>query len=486
MYLARREGAAGFARPVGIKVIHPHLAESSEFVDMFIDEAKLAAKIQHPNVIHIEELGERDGVLFIAMEYLLGASLSQLLKSRAMSEEPLDPAQMAWIAMQALSGLHAAHDIKGADGNFLGLVHRDISPQNILLAADGNVKVIDFGIAKARGRHHQTETGSGSLKGKLRYMAPEQARGDTVDRRSDVYAMGVVLWEMLALRRLFNGRDELAVMQQIAAPDIKPPSAFGSGVSPALDAVVMKALAQNPDDRYQTALEFRRALGQAVPEVAMVDATRIATLLEGSLGKMLDERREMLAACLDGAAPVPAAVEASEAPTRDGSGVRPRQEQSRKGWIIVAGIAVAIASFALTVMLVRGGSDEPAQPVAAPPVESAGSAAESEPESSAEAEAEAEAEAAETESASGTATNVVIEVQVTPANATFTWDGEPAQTPLTVPADDESHELRVFARGYAPETHHVQTRQNQTIDVNLRRAPRRPMNMTRMLEPAPW
>lgn len=392
VYLARRRGAAGFTRAVGIKVIHPHLAESSDFVDMFIDEAKLATKIQHPNVIHIEELGEREGVLYIAMEFLLGASLSQLLKARAMGDEPLDPAQMVWIAMQALSGLHAAHEIKDADGQPLGLVHRDISPQNILLAEDGNVKVIDFGIAKARGRHHQTDTGSGSLKGKLRYMAPEQARAEDIDRRSDVYAMGVVLWEMLTLRRLFDGKDELHVMQQIASPDFKPPSTHAPHVSHALDAVVLKALAQDPAERYQTALEFRRALAEAVPEVASVDATRIAKLLDASLGKLLVERRKMLAACLDGDAPmVPMSEAATRAAGGSGSGVRSREESPKRsmGWI-AAVLVIAVLSFALTVVLM----DEPEAPpaVATEPALRTESESESEPESESESEAEPEAE----------------------------------------------------------------------------------------------
>jgi len=386
VFLARRRGAAGFTRPVGIKVIHPHLVEGPGFVEMFIDEAKLAAKIQHPNVVHVEELGERDGVLFIAMEFVLGASLSQLLKTHARSGELLDPALVIWIAMQTLSGLHAAHEIKDAEGKLLGLVHRDVSPQNILLTADGNVKVIDFGIAKARGRQYKTETGS--LKGKLRYMAPEQASSGELDRRTDCYALAIIIWEMLTLRRLFDAEDDFALIDQIRNPVVRPPSQLVPGVTKALDAVLLRALAPVPSDRYPSALEFRRALAQAMPSVASVDANRVADLLEGSLGPLMAERRELLASCVEGGPVAPSpSTSPDDMPTRSSSGADsrsgmrpataagmpavPEAPKSRVGAVALAILAAAAVTAGLTFALHTPNpevSAAPEAPAAAPVV----------------------------------------------------------------------------------------------------------------------
>ena len=202
LYLARRIGPAGFSRPVAIKVVHAHLASDRAFVEMFLDEARLSARIIHPNVVHVEELGEAGGSFFLAMEYVHGTSLSVFLGRLVESRRMLAPEAACAIAMKVADGLHAAHEAKDEQGEPLQVIHRDVSPQNVLIGLDGHVKLIDFGVAKARGRMQQTE--AGSLKGKLRYMAPEQAWGRAIDRRIDVYALGVVLWETLTARRLFS------------------------------------------------------------------------------------------------------------------------------------------------------------------------------------------------------------------------------------------------------------------------------------------
>jgi serine/threonine-protein kinase len=298
LYLARRTGAAGFSRHVAIKVVHPHLAQDPTFVRMFLDEAFLSARIQHPNVVHVEELGEDQGTYFLAMEYVHGCALSQLLKQLAMRQRRLPPAVAVWIAIQAADGLHAAHETCGDDGQPLNVVHRDVSPQNVLLSYSGHVKVIDFGIAKARSR--QKETTTKSLKGKLRYMAPEQAYGRRVDRRTDLYALGIVLWEMLTLRRFFEAEDDFALLDMVRQPRALPPSTYAPEVTPALDRAVLAALAPEPDRRPATMHEWRRMLSEAMPEAAAVDAAYLAELLAAVMGDVIDRERRALPESLTG------------------------------------------------------------------------------------------------------------------------------------------------------------------------------------------
>jgi eukaryotic-like serine/threonine-protein kinase len=311
LYLAQRTGAAGFAKQAAVKVVHPHLADDPSFVEMFLDEARLSARIDHPNVVHVYELGEGDdGMFYLVMEYVDGCSLAQLLRALARAGRKLTPELATWIAMRVAAGLHAAHELPGPGGERLGVVHRDVSPQNILLAHRGYVKLIDFGIAKARGRSHQTSTGL--VKGKFRYMSPEQAGNQPVDARTDVYALGIVLWEMLTMRRLFQADDELLLLEQIRKPQVQPPSEVASDVPEALDAVVMQALAPDPDARFPTAHAFLQALARAVPGAPALDAPDLADLLAAVLPD--DDR----AATGSGALPVPGRL------SPDSSGGRPR------------------------------------------------------------------------------------------------------------------------------------------------------------------
>src|SRR5262245_28394734 len=256
---AQRHGAAGVSRPVVIKVIHPHLAENELMVQMFIDEARISSHIRHSNVVYVEEFGEHDGIYYIAMEYVDGCSLQQLLHAWRAARRKLRGAVRVHIAREAAAGLHAAHETPGSDGAPLGIVHRDVSPSNVLLTRDGRVKVIDFGIAKAHGRLSATRSGSG-LKGKLRYMSPEQAWGQPIDRSTDVYALGICLWESLTRRQLFRGPSDLAVLDLVREPVIPPPSRVNAEVSAALDAIVLRATARRPEARFASALELRREL----------------------------------------------------------------------------------------------------------------------------------------------------------------------------------------------------------------------------------
>jgi eukaryotic-like serine/threonine-protein kinase len=348
LYLAQRTGAAGFAKQAAIKVVHPHLADDRSFVQMFLDEARLSARIDHPNVVHVYELGEGDdGMYYLVMEYVHGCSLSQLLRALAREGRKLTPEVSTWIAMRVAAGLHAAHELTSPTGERLGVVHRDISPQNILLAHKGYVKLIDFGIAKARGRAHHTSTGL--VKGKFRYMAPEQASGRPVDARTDVYALGIVLWELLTMKRLFQADDELLVLDLVRKPDVPSPREHAPELPEPLAAAVMHALAPAPHDRPATADAFRQELARALPGALAIDAPDVAQLL-GAL--VPDEQRP------------------SGTPSAP-SNVRHLSPESSRAQMLALGDGLRTTTVALGRGAVAAIDDEPADEEAEPPTEAA-------------------------------------------------------------------------------------------------------------------
>ena len=259
IFLARLQGVAGFEKLVCIKRILPHLARDKQFVAMFLDEARIAARISHPNVCQVFELGEIEGSYYIAMEYLEGVPLACFRRRDYYGDMP-DPRLVAGIAIQACEGLHHAHQLKNTDGSVMEVVHRDISPQNLFVTVDGVVKVLDFGIAKIQDATVRTSTGA--VKGTYAYMAPEQLRGERVDRRTDVFAMGIVMWETLMRRHLFRRDTDFLTFQAITAEPIEDVCAFRPDVPPALSAVIMTALSRERDERFPTA----RMLGEAIAE----------------------------------------------------------------------------------------------------------------------------------------------------------------------------------------------------------------------------
>jgi serine/threonine-protein kinase len=261
VHLGRLIGQAGFSRTVAIKRLHAHLAEDPEFVSMFIDEARLAARIHHPNVVSTLDVVARDNELFLVMEYVHGESLARLMRGAAERRQRIPPRIASAIVAGFLHGLHAAHDARNERGEPLELVHRDVSPQNVLVGIDGVPRVVDFGVAKAVGRVATTR--DGQLKGKLAYMAPEQISGGAVTRRTDIYAASIVFWELLAGRRLFHGENEAAVLKAVLSASPPTPSAVAP-VPPALDRIVLRGLSQQSEGRFQTAREMALAIEQAV------------------------------------------------------------------------------------------------------------------------------------------------------------------------------------------------------------------------------
>lgn len=264
VYLAVAEGPLGFNKLAVVKELKPSLIEEHGFLDMFLDEARLSAKLNHPNVVQTNEVGVEANRAFFAMEYLEGQSLVRV-RSRLGRSERLPVGTHLRVIAEACSGLHYAHELRDFDGTPLGVIHRDVSPHNVFVTYDGHVKIVDFGVAKVLGRNH--ETGVGVLKGKLPYMAPEQIRGVTLDRRVDVFALGAMLWEAISGDRMWGKLQPEMVMSRLFAGDIPKLADAAPDTAPALLAIVDKATAASRDDRYQTADELRRALEAYLAEV---------------------------------------------------------------------------------------------------------------------------------------------------------------------------------------------------------------------------
>src|SRR5437867_984080 len=255
VYLARQAGAAGFEKLVCLKRILPHLARDKQFVEMFLNEARLAARLDHPNIVSIFDLGEANGNYFIAMEFIDGPSLRGIHKLSVERGEFLPIPEICKIVSMAAGGLQYAHDLTDPDGHPLGLVHRDISPDNILVHRNGAAKVVDFGIAKAANSSSQTRTGT--LKGKVAYMPPEQLRGEALDRRTDVFALGVVLYELLAGKRPWEGSSEVALIGKIMTEEPQPLGEVREDAPAELIAIVDRALAKDRAQRYQSCHELQ-------------------------------------------------------------------------------------------------------------------------------------------------------------------------------------------------------------------------------------
>ena len=375
VYLACLEGAAGIDKVVAVKRIHPHLAKDEEYVQMFLDEARLASQIHHANVCSVTDFGQVDGAYYIVMEYLTGVPLNQLVAMVAR----LDAVPPRWVPIvsklvrDAAEGLHAAHELTAPDGSLLGVVHRDVSPHNLFVGFDGQLRVIDFGVAKAAGKLHQTSTGQ--AKGKVAYMAPEQVKHGQVDRRSDVWALGVVLWESLTLRRLFRrpspGETVYAVLQDAVAD----PRSYRPDVPKRVAEAVSRALDRDPEKRTKDARTFATALADSWrgSDEATVTAAEVGDLLRELFPGEAEKQKQLVSlarqgndkvarAGLGGQSPsfsslsyatVPAAAMGG---TTSSSAVVPLR--ARRPWLAPLFIAIAVVAGALVGLLGAPDSDE--------------------------------------------------------------------------------------------------------------------------------
>jgi eukaryotic-like serine/threonine-protein kinase len=359
VHLGRLRGPAGFSRTVAIKRLHPHLATCAETCAMLVDEARLAGRVRHPNVVPVLDVVAGDGELLLVMEYVHGLPLSLLLHlsqlSPASRHEPIPTSVVSAIMCNVLYGLHAAHESQHESGEPLELVHRDVSPQNVLVGIDGVARVVDFGIAKATRRMQTTDRGL--LKGKLGYMAPEQLRYEPVTRRTDVYAAGVVLWELCTGKRLFAAKNAEAAIERVLVGRVKPPSAHRPALSPAIDDLVLRALDSKPETRFPTAYEMATALeAAAAPALAREVADWVRTLG----GDAMDARTRTLARVerAEEVSPyAPTAVAALDGETRTVLVTRTeRATGARRGSRWVFGLVALGMLAALTVVRHRAGA----------------------------------------------------------------------------------------------------------------------------------
>ena len=314
LFLARVTGLEGFEKYVAIKRILPLYAEDSHFVDMFLDEARLAARLDHQNIVQVHDIGQDDGAYFFAMEYLHGEDAQELLKAESDRHGHIPLEQALTIITGVAAGLQYAHEKRDNDGLPLHIVHRDVAPSNIIITYDGGVKLVDFGIARAHFRRSQTE--AGRVKGKLSYMSPEQCRGEELDARSDIFALGIVMYELTTMSRLFRVRrsNKLEVMERIVKGDIMPPSARVPDYPAPLEAIVMRALRTSRKQRYQTAGELLHDLEEFAKQSGL-------SLSSQALARYL---RETI-----GYRPEPWRVDRVDPPTHDSGKIRGATGESR-------------------------------------------------------------------------------------------------------------------------------------------------------------
>lgn len=341
LFLAVRVGEAGFQKACVVKRVLPYLAESPEFVQMFLDEARIAARLDHPGVVQVFELGKHEAAYFIAMEYLAGSDLVGLVRRAQEQGVQLPAAVVAKVIAQAAEALHYAHQLKDEKGQPLGIVHRDVSPSNLFVTCQGAVKVLDFGVAFAREREQRTETGH--VKGKAGYMSPEQCLGHVVDARTDVWALGVVAYELLSGERLFDGKTTAQSALAVCQKAIVPLQTLRPELPAALCAVVMRALERDVDKRWPSAQALQQALGEVTAD--------LSGFLRGLFGEAWVEAQLARTHATGSAARgggTEALQEATEAPTQIGT-VRDQALAPKRRWpFAVAGL--------LALTMVAGGA----------------------------------------------------------------------------------------------------------------------------------
>lgn len=345
VYLGRAVGMAGFERYVAIKCCHPHLTEDEEFAAMFLDEARIAARIHHPNVVPTLDLGESD-VLFLVMEYVEGDRLSQLIRSAKEDNAPIPLPIALRIAVDVLAGLQAAHELRDADGKLLNVVHRDVTPQNVIVGIDGVARILDFGIATAASR--ATTTKDGHIKGKLGYLPPEQLSMKDAGPSSDVYALGVVLWESLAGQRLFRGATDAITIAQIMDGNVPSLGGYRGDVPETVDAIIRKATNRDLAERFSTASSF--ALAIEASGLPIASGRTVAAYAQERFGPALRERKAKLRAAMDGTprvltsrASLTQAAPAAPPASADDALAAPIRKRPSPGALVAVAIGVLVA-----------------------------------------------------------------------------------------------------------------------------------------------
>jgi eukaryotic-like serine/threonine-protein kinase len=341
-------------RVVALKRLLPDAARDKRRTEMFLREAKLAKLLDHPNVVRAYDYGEVDGELYLAMEYVEGQALSRVLSTLSESGEKLSPSLVAYVLSQVCEGLHAAHELKDASGASLNLVHRDVSPQNVMLAYDGNIRLLDFGVAKIE---TENVTKTGEVKGKTAYMSPEQAMGEPLDRRSDLFGVGAVLFECLALHRMWGDGTDMEIIRKLALEE--PPALPGSAPEE-MRSLYARLVARSAKDRPANAREVADALLALVPEGKEAAAKEIAKLLETHFASQAEDQRRRLTTSLreSGLPPAPVSVKPASPPKEE--------PKKSNGMIVFASIGLGLVAF-LVYAWVQTSNRQPAPAAPASP-----------------------------------------------------------------------------------------------------------------------
>jgi eukaryotic-like serine/threonine-protein kinase len=279
LYIARQESVGGFEKSVVLKILQPRYAQNPRVVTMFLDEARLAAKVNHPSVVHVYDVAEDEGLKYIAMEYIHGETIAEIVTRGLAANKYLPLEHAIHIVSQAAAGLAYAHERRDGEGRVVRIVHRDVSPTNVLVSYEGQTKIVDFGIARAQDELREE---SGILPGKASYMSPEQVRGTGIDHRADIFALGIILYELTLCQRLYRGPAE-AVMKRIVNDRIQPPTAIRRDYPPALELIVMRALEKRPQDRYQSADQMRADLEEFLDDSGLRSGNRRMALYMNDL-----------------------------------------------------------------------------------------------------------------------------------------------------------------------------------------------------------
>jgi eukaryotic-like serine/threonine-protein kinase len=480
VFLAVAQGPVGFNKLQVIKRLRPNLAEEPEFLAMFLDEARLAARLNHPNIVQTNEVGEVAGQYFIAMEYLDGQPLHRIIH-RGAKNGTLTRAMGLKILADTLGGLHAAHELTDYDGSPLNVVHRDASPHNVFVTYEGQTKVVDFGIAKAATR--SAETRAGVLKGKIGYMAPEQARCEPVDRRADIFSIGVILWEMVAGTRMWKGESDVEILDQLIHGRIPDILAIRSDLSPELVQIVRRSLAPSQVERYSTAAELRRDLldelardgarigdehiGNLVVSLFQDKRQQLRSILEKQLSGLrtgqIDAVRisdlpgqsvslpRIVATSVNDPTPSTNTLHPGPAPftTSQQTPTLPSATASRRVPMIVAGAAAAAV---VVGVLALGGRNSATNAAPGALVDSSSTAA------------------SPTIAAKPPGIPTIdVKIQITPADAVVFLDDAKLQAPVAMkaPADGFGHKLRVEAAGYITETRMLVFDKDVSVDISL-------------------
>ncbi len=481
IFLARASGVLGFDKLVVIKRILPHLAQRKDFVEMFYDEARIATTLAHGNIVHTHEVGSHGRSYYIVMEYLAGEDVRTIVRQLGRDNRRLPIEHALQIAIGVASGLHYAHEKKDRDGKSLDIVHRDVTPQNVIVTYDGAVKLVDFGIAKAANRINETR--SGSFKGKVPYMSPEQCRGEPLDRRSDIFSLGIMLHEMTLCRRLFQGDTDFQILRQIAEGPIVKPVDIDPTYDARLQAVVLKALERDPNKRYQTARELQQALEELAHDLRVrlsalgladymgalfsdkikqwnqASADGDVAKLEAHFATVMAEREADMAA--EEAEPKPRVLGPESLTPGDVTvDARPKRTRGRR---LVMGVAVATVAAVAAVALKDRLGAHPAVVAPAPAAPAARLVATQQP---------------APEPATAPATTATLEVTTTPPGAILVLDGKtlagksPAR--LTELAPGVTHTLIVRQQGKpgVAQRFQLDAGEEATMEIDLHRAGR--------------